>query len=571
MRFKLGSTALLLGAMQCAQAFDYNAIAPISGYSGSLPWNYPGSNTDVYLGTGYNTAGYQALYNALSPAPSGFGNANLVGVAPVATPGNVYGIYTVALRGSGVYSFKILQPGTTATQNPTSYDLMSILYVSPTSKTPFNASTPYANLVALNDDALAFSANPTPLYYINTSSTACVTMSLVYFSWAGVPNAFANIQASGLGQIASNCDALGVLNSVTTVNNSAAVGAATVIDAHPALVQLFNSLSTDQQKSNAVSQTLPLLTGSSMLAANAAFNGINRVIQARIEGNRGLSSGDTFEGDRHLWFKPFGSWAGQSDRDGVSGFKASTYGGAVGIDGTASGRLRLGAAFAYANSSVDSNSNVAPQSATVNVYQLIGYGTYSLNETMDINFQVDVGQNKNNGRRVITFTDSIASAKYSSDTAHVGIGLGKLYKLSSRTTLTPSVRADYTWVRDDGYTESGADLLNLTVDSRKAEQLIFGVDGKLTHALTDVVTLLANAGVGYDTMSKQASITAAYAGAPGAAFVTYGLNPSPWLGRGGIGLLVKKRDDLEITGRYDVEFREAFLNQTASVKLRWLF
>ena len=106
---------------------------------------------------------------------------------------------------------------------------------------------------------------------------------------------------------------------------------------------------------------------------------------------------------------------------------------------------------------------------------------------------------------------------------------------------------------------------------RSTEALVIGVDGKVAHRLSDVTTLLANLGVGYDTMSKQAAISASFAGAPDAAFVTYGIDPSPWIVRGGVGAVYKARNGLEITGRYDAEYRESFLNQTVSAKLSWAF
>jgi outer membrane autotransporter protein len=364
-----------------------------------------------------------------------------------------------------------------------------------------------------------------------------------------------------------------VLGSSTALGNQPAYGAAAVIDNTPALLSLFTgaSLSGDQEISNAASQTLPLLTGGSMIAAGNALSGINHIIQARIESNLGLSSGDDFLGDRKFWLKPFGSWADQNDRNGVAGFKADTWGVALGADAALNNRTRLGAAFAYANSNVDSNSAVAPQTVDVNVYQLIGYGSYSLAEDTELNFQVNAGQNKNKGNRSITFAGTVASAEYDSYTAHAGVGLGRTYPLSETTRITPSVRADYTWIKDKSYSETGAGLLNLDVASRSTEELVLSIDGKLTHALSDHTTLTANLGAGYDVINEQASITAAFAGAPGASFVTNGLDPSPWIGRGGLGLVHDLKNSTEITARYDVEARENFTNQTASIKARWAF
>ena len=448
----------------------------------------------------------------------------------------------------------------------------------------FNPASPATGLLTANDDTSAGThqaiVGMVPIL-CGSSSSYCsqVTSALVagqtysvlistYSSGdlLGLPLSFYSNGAGSFFTTLTN-----VFTSSSNLGNTSALPAARVIDANGNLLGLFTGLTTAQQISNAASQTLPLLTGASMIAANSALVGINRVIQARIEGNLGMSSGESFYGNKHLWMKPFGSWADQDTQNGVAGYKAETLGLAIGVDGTVNPALRLGGAFAYAKSDINGQSTVAPQSANVDVYQLIGYGSYSLDERTNINFQIDVGQNTNKGLRQIAFTSSTASSDYDSQTAHVGVGIGRTYTLNGQTSLTPSVRADYTWIKDKGYVETGAGLLNLDVKGRSAESFVIRVDGKLAHKLNDQTTLLADLGVGYDAMIKQAAITSAFAGAPGAAFVTYGINPSPWLVRGGVGVVYKSKAGVEVTGRYDAEVREKFTNQTASVKFRWAF
>ncbi|SCK20624.1 autotransporter outer membrane beta-barrel domain-containing protein [Vogesella sp. LIG4] len=361
-----------------------------------------------------------------------------------------------------------------------------------------------------------------------------------------------------------------VQKSTTAVHNNTAYNAAGVIDETPALLSLFTNanLSTDQQVSAAVSQILPLLTGGSFQAVNGALFNINQVIGGRLQGG---SSGDGYFTDKYVWVKPFGSWAKQDDQNGVSGFKANTTGLAVGADAKISPQLRLGAAFAYAKSDVDSNSSAAAQSNKVDVFQLVGYGSYALPQNLNLDFQADVGQNRNHGERTIAFTSTVASSVYDSYTAHAGLGLGRNYQLSEKTSVTPELRADYTWIKDKAYQESGAGLLNLNVDSRSTEQFVLGLDGKLDHKLNDSTTLNAKLGVGYDTLAKRNSITATFAGAPGAAFTTYGLNPDPWIEHVGLGLTHTTQSGAELSINYDAEHRDGYNNQTASLKARWAF
>lgn len=349
------------------------------------------------------------------------------------------------------------------------------------------------------------------------------------------------------------------------------IGSGTSDPGMQAVIDALGGLDTEAKVSDAVSQTMPLLTGGSMQAAAHALSGINRVVQARNENNRGLSSGDVFAGNKHLWLKPFGSRADQDDRNAVAGFKADTAGFAIGADGALSDVARAGVAFAYAKSDITSRSSVAPQSADVDVYKLIGYGSHKLDEHSELNYQVDFGKNNNESRRSIDFMGTVANAKYDSLTAHAGVGWGRIVNLNERTSWVPSVRADYTWIKDSSYTETGAGALNLNVDGRSTQELILAADAKVLHKLNDATTLTANVGVGYDTLNKQASVTAAFAGAPGLSFVTHGLEQDPWLVRGGFGLTHTYAKGVEVTARYDLEYREGFNNQTVSVKARWAF
>lgn len=451
-----------------------------------------------------------------------------------------------------------------------------------------NPASPTTNVVALNDDSDGLGAGGVTMGTCGGLAGLCPKMTQ---SLTGATNYYVVVTTYGAGGSvtlpigfyvygepvgvggAPPPAALSVLGSSTALGNSPAYGGARIIDDTPALLALFTGagLSGDQQISGAASQTLPLLTGGSVVAAQDVLRDIGRIVQARMSSNSGMSTGDAFDGDKNFWMKPFGSMADQNDRNGVAGYKANTFGLAIGVDGAVTKALRIGGAFAYAKSDINGQSSIAPQSALVDVYHLLGYGSYSVDDRTEINFQVGIGQNENKGRRQIAFTSSLASSDFSSETANVGVGIGRTYRLSTETSVTPSVRLDYTWIKDKAYSETGAGLLNLNVSGRETDALIVGVDGKVAHQLNAQTTLIGNLGVGYDTINKQSAITSAFAGAPTAAFVTYGIDPSPWLARGGMGGVYKTKSGLEITARYDAEYRESFLNQTASVKARWAF
>ncbi|WP_236209602.1 autotransporter outer membrane beta-barrel domain-containing protein [Pseudomonas tohonis] len=371
------------------------------------------------------------------------------------------------------------------------------------------------------------------------------------------------------------------ISAAVSPSQPGALGAASVWDSllangsdSPELAQALNSIlgSGDAGEVNdQVEQTLPLLTGNSLSLARDTLGSVNAVVQSRIDSTRGLSSGDAFLGDRHLWLKPFATHSRQDSRNGVNGYSADTQGLVTGLDGSLSADTDLGVAFAYAKTDVSSHSGGPKQSADVDSYQLILYGRHALDAQSDLSFQLDGGRMNNDGRRQIDLAGLSATSDYTSKTAHAGVAVDRRFALAPSTTFVPSIRLDYTWIEDEAYREKGAGGLDLQVKSRSTDALVLGVDGTLTHALSDQLKVSANLGAGYDLYNRDASITSIYAGAPDAAFVTYGTHQSAWSQRAGAGLTYTTANGTEITGRYDATHKEGFLGQTASVQLRWMF
>jgi autotransporter family porin len=367
-----------------------------------------------------------------------------------------------------------------------------------------------------------------------------------------------------------------VVGSVQALGNTQGRGAAVVLDqviaSNPGgkLASYLVPLTTQAEVSKAVSETLPQ-TGGSTVAAQTALTSINRVVQARSDSVRGVSSGDSALSDEHLWIKPFGSWADLNSNGGAPGVQSNVGGMAFGLDGSLNDRWVLGTAFVYAKADTHNSGNSAHQSLDTDIYQLVGYGTYHLDDTTDLSFQIDGGQNRNDGKRDIDFAGLQAKSSYNSYTAHAGVVLDRTFSLTTATRFTPSLRADYTWIKDESYNEKGADALNLQAKSRNTDQFIVGFDGKLAHDFTDRVSLSGTAGAGYDFQAERNSIVSSFAGAPGAAFTTVGGEPQRWLVRGGTELSYKVSGPLQLSVRYDVEKRINFVNQTASAEARWAF
>ena len=341
------------------------------------------------------------------------------------------------------------------------------------------------------------------------------------------------------------------------------------------VINALGRISTQSGLARAVEQLTPALHSAALSAVSDSLGAINRVVQARIEGNRGLSSGEELSGERYVWVKPFGSHARQEARSETAGFTANTGGMVFGADTAVHPRLRLGGAFAYAHSNVDGQSSSAPQSSKVDVYQLIGYGSVQLDDITEFNFQLDGGRNRNKGERQLPFMNTIASSDYDSTSYHAGAGLGRTFAFGSGMSNTPSVRLDYTRIKEDAYRETGAGAASLVNDARSVEQLLLAVDNRITLPLDERQSVALNFGAAFDLMNDGAQLTSAFAGEPGAVFSTRATDQSRWLWRAGLGYTHKAdtgKGGLEITGRLDGEWRKGgYSNGTASVKARYAF
>lgn len=527
-------------------------------------------------GTAQFAAGASS-FNLANVTGNTFANNGTLAVAATGT-GTITGNYTQAAAGT----FR------TAVTNDTTYGK---LVVTGTATLPANAKID----VNVANPNFAFTA--TGMAGIITAGTltwdgtSVVTDNSVLFNFTASKNgnavdlALAAVAPTGTGTGTTGGGGGGgtVVGSVTNTGNISAMGAAAVLDTlvtafagggtgnadMDAVIGALGALTTQQQVADAVGQMLPLMTGGMGQAVAANLHGVNQAVQSYLESTgSGLSSGDDFVLNGKGWVKPLGSWADQKDSNGAFGYGAQTYGISLGADGELSPRTRAGAAFAYSHTNVNSNSGV--QSAGVDSYQFVLYGTSSLNSGTAFNWQADYGYNQNKGSRYIAFVNRIAQASYNSDSIHLGAGVGHTMALNDTTSFTPSFRADYTSISDKGYTETGAGALNLVVNGKTTDEFILAADGKFVHSLNDNARFTANLGLGYDVNAKQNSITASFAGG-GAAFTTNGINPSSTLVRGGLGYVANTAGGVEITARYDIEARTGYTGQTASVKARMPF
>ena len=312
--------------------------------------------------------------------------------------------------------------------------------------------------------------------------------------------------------------------------------------------------------SNAIDQTLPILAGDAGPATYATQQQLRQAVMTRLDGLSGTGRGespatlravgfnplvagfhDNGLGDTagavfdwsapdraggrsagaSVWFSPLGTTARQGSLDGMAGYRADSGGLATGIDWSLGRDLTLGGVVAYTRSTISSGDDATPARLDVDGVQAGLYGAYAITSGVELGADLDAGLLRNSESRTISFMGSTASADYASRSAHAGVRLRTLVPVSTEVTLVPSLGVDYGQLDTEGYSESGAGALNLSVDPQSYRELLVSTGLRGVYRITSNLSLRADAGLSRDMLRDELRTTAAYAGG-GGSFVTTG-------------------------------------------------
>jgi T5SS/PEP-CTERM-associated repeat protein/autotransporter-associated beta strand protein len=425
------------------------------------------------------------------------------------------------------------------------------------------------------------------------ASTFSVTDNSALFNFR------ASLSGNALNLNVVSNNSSGVSDAVLAQGLYPAQGAAKVLDTQVngsptgdmgTVVTALGTLGTNSAVARAAGQTLPLQSGLSSLGG--VLGSFNQVVRSQLGAGTDVASAPAAvlyasaggpdalpsvspQPSGQAWARAFGAQADQADHLGTSGFSAHTSGMAFGGDMPWGADQRVGLAYAYANTQLSGNKGLtgAAQNTGLQTHVLALYGARALGERLALNWQSDLGLSRNQSARGINFGGlaRTASAEYDSYSAHAGVELAQQMNLGQHTTFTPALRADYTWLGSQAYTETGAGALNLQVQEQTAQALVLGTDLSFTHRLRSNARLSGYVGVLYDTTNARNRLVAAYAGAPTQVFSTESSESSPWIGRAGVAYAYAVSNATDISVHYDIEARGPLLNQSAAVKAKWAF
>jgi uncharacterized protein YhjY with autotransporter beta-barrel domain len=187
------------------------------------------------------------------------------------------------------------------------------------------------------------------------------------------------------------------------------------------------------------------------------------------------------------------AWGDKDPTSREIGFDFDITGAIAGVDYRITPDLVAGIAFDYAHSFASFQSNLG--NTETNSYGGLLYGTYYINSFYIDAYAGFTWNTYSTSRRIVYGPGPTASvppppavnrtAKADPDGHQYSFGAGAGYDIPLGSwTLTPLVRTEFIGLQVDGYTERGADGLNLKVGEQNVTSFVSALGGQVSYAIS---------------------------------------------------------------------------------------
>jgi outer membrane autotransporter protein len=275
----------------------------------------------------------------------------------------------------------------------------------------------------------------------------------------------------------------------------------------------------------------------------------------------------------NMWMKPFASFGKQTERKGVAGYDADTYGIAIGGDTRLNAHSIVGLSFSYADTDVDGR-GAGRSKSDIGSYQLTAYGDYTAKDYY-IEALVGYAYNDIDTSRIITATSETAKGDAESNQFMLSVTGGMPMKAGHNSYFTPSVGLNLTHVDNKSYTETGAGALNLAIkpeDITIAKVVLGGRYHATVKSADGIFTPELRARLLYDMAGDDGSSSNTFTGG-GAAFNNNGLDVVEFSTNIGAGMAYTPSFDqgMTLSMNYDWETKTNYNGHSANFTLNYAF
>lgn len=249
-------------------------------------------------------------------------------------------------------------------------------------------------------------------------------------------------------------------NSQKIYQNIGNIGA----NASGKLSEFQSYLDNSDLSSLEITQTINQLSSQStkaILASNINIIGNSmKSVEGRLNNSKKYSEG--------LWMKTFGSSASQEQVGDDDGYNANSFGFIIAADQRSDNYDIYGASLSYSNSTIKSSDNL--KSNLVDIYQVNFYRKWDFSKYfLDAVGGFAWSEYKSN--RVISAVNANAGARFNGQSYATKIKAGSKYQINDNFNVTPAITVNFIRNNIGGYSEDGADSLNLKVEKISADFL----------------------------------------------------------------------------------------------------
>lgn len=274
------------------------------------------------------------------------------------------------------------------------------------------------------------------------------------------------------------------------------------------------------------------------------------------------------EPDNNLWLR----LAGGVVRAGDLGFNATSQGVTIGADKKISDDALAGFSFGLVHSELDWT---GPGGRVKTDYARFGIYTAWLFRDLFIQASLNTGFSQSDASRRIVFSDISRTATSHPNGWEVNPRLRLGYRLPVDTLdIMPTASLDYFQQYRDSYTESGADSLNLRVDSvrNRTVRSYLGVNISKDMPLQEktLITPRLRGGWAREHSMDNHSITAGLQGESD-NFTVYGVDKTTDILTVGMGVILTSEKNFSLTANCGLEYRQEMTDQTLSLGLNYRF
>jgi outer membrane autotransporter protein len=275
-----------------------------------------------------------------------------------------------------------------------------------------------------------------------------------------------------------------------------------------------------------------------------------------------FASDDKAPGSRNTcrgWISGYRQWGDQRDTAAVPGYNYHINSGSLGFDYTFPTKVLLGVSFTSSSAEIDLDRHAGK--GAIDSYTGTLYGSY-FNDNSFLESALTYGRNRYRNDRYLTIgsIERTAYSKHDGDVLSAQLSGGHSFTFDT-WSLSPIATLRFVYLDESAFSESGADSLNLMVQSLKTHSLVseLGARAAYVHTLKygSLVPELSGS-LQYDFGINNRAIRSSFEGSPDISFTTVSRHEDT-VGAGvTAGLTFVARGGIAASVKYNGEFRYSY-------------